>query len=435
MFHYDVVLYSCIVLCFIFVFVSKAEIFKMKGFTYTMEPKAGYQIREQVESGFSGDIGIFSEGYALFFKNGKAGYMNTNGEECILAQYQDGRLFSEGAAAVKKNDKWGFINQEGVEFIPLEYDFAESFVQGFAILKQDKNVGVIDHKGKMVLPLAYDNIGFFSEGLFLVQQGGNKELFPSNGKYGFANQEGEIVIPIIYEDASSFLNGLACVKYENGKYGYIDKTGTMVISAKFENANSFFQGVAYVTDENFEEHYIDTKGNIVLSRSSIEANEVDGYGDFSDEFISVREHSSGGQVCFEGYADWTGKIVIPCKYRNLSKFHNGIAVACNYNGCYLIDKTGKEVFGKDGNYYIDYAGENCYFVSKASEEELEERSYKKFYYMNAEGKQLTPAIYSEESTMLHEGYATVFILQNPKEEDIQKQVYKMGILKKLDSEE
>lgn len=54
--------------------------------------------------------------------------------EVIAPQYQDARQFSEGLAAVKKDGKWGYIDTEGNTVIPFRFDDAGSFNDGYAVV-------------------------------------------------------------------------------------------------------------------------------------------------------------------------------------------------------------------------------------------------------------------------------------------------------------
>jgi serine/threonine protein kinase len=77
--------------------------------------------------------------YAFFFeravvmKNGKYGYVDTNGKLVIPLQYQDAYDFrKEGLALVKKNKLFGFIDKNGKIKINFHYKKAKSFENGKA---------------------------------------------------------------------------------------------------------------------------------------------------------------------------------------------------------------------------------------------------------------------------------------------------------------
>jgi hypothetical protein len=66
-------------------------------------------------------------------KNGKYGYVDTNGKLVISLQYQDAYDFrKEGLALVKKNKLFGFIDKNGKIKINFHYKKAKSFENGKA---------------------------------------------------------------------------------------------------------------------------------------------------------------------------------------------------------------------------------------------------------------------------------------------------------------
>lgn len=54
--------------------------------------------------------------------------------EHIAPKYEAAQAFSEDLAAVKKNGKWGYIDTDGKEVIPCQYDLAFEFNEGYAIV-------------------------------------------------------------------------------------------------------------------------------------------------------------------------------------------------------------------------------------------------------------------------------------------------------------
>ena len=67
------------------------------------------------------------------------------------------------------------------------------------------------------------------------------------------------------------------------------------------------------------------------------------------EFVSTFQKRQGMYVsCIEeiaykrGFIDKTGKVVIPCQWKNVGFFSEGMAVVVDANDMYgFIDKTGK----------------------------------------------------------------------------------------------
>ena len=55
-------------------------------------------------------------------------------ETVISPQYEDAEPFSEGLAAVKRDGKWGYIDTEGQTVIPFQYERAYDFSEGYAVV-------------------------------------------------------------------------------------------------------------------------------------------------------------------------------------------------------------------------------------------------------------------------------------------------------------
>jgi len=101
---------------------------------------------------------------AVFFKKNSKVILNVNGVE-LEGSYEDARPFTEaGWAAVKKNGKWGFVDTEGVIQIDCRYEDARSFSFGLAAVQVDEKWGFIDPNGKLVIAAEYVNAKDFCNG-------------------------------------------------------------------------------------------------------------------------------------------------------------------------------------------------------------------------------------------------------------------------------
>lgn len=61
---------------------------------------------------------ITKDGIIAVCKDGKWGFVNTEGKEIVKPTYEAAHSFSNGLAAVCKDGKWGYINQENIVVIP-----------------------------------------------------------------------------------------------------------------------------------------------------------------------------------------------------------------------------------------------------------------------------------------------------------------------------
>lgn len=75
------------------------------------------------------------------------------------------------------------------------------------------------------------------------------KLFPVRlqGKFGYADPNGQVVIKPAFDAARLFSEGVAAVQ-KDSKWGYIDSTGKAAIEARFEGAGDFCEGLARVRD-------------------------------------------------------------------------------------------------------------------------------------------------------------------------------------------
>jgi hypothetical protein len=164
-----------------------------------------------------------------------------------------------------------------------------------------------------------------------------------SGKYGFKNKTG-IIIPAKYDSAYNFEYGLGRVKLNN-KWGFIDEKGQVITPIKyFWIEPAVFMDI--YDDAMYEEptgwyrmklnskadpwKYVDKTGKDLL---------FDDYNDagYSEGMLEVASANKWG------FADGSGKVVVPTKYQEVNYFRKGRATVKFNNKWGLIDKTGKEI--------------------------------------------------------------------------------------------
>jgi len=122
------------------------------------------------------EIRSFSEGLAsvVTTQNGRSGFIDTNGNEVIVAEFAEARHFSEGRAAFAMGERWdtwtwGFIDTYGNEIVPAVFGSVLDFSEGLAAVgfgdEENRKWGFIDYDGQWVVPLMFDEVQSFSEGL------------------------------------------------------------------------------------------------------------------------------------------------------------------------------------------------------------------------------------------------------------------------------
>lgn len=230
-----------------------------------------------------------------------------------------------------------------------------------------ERVGFIDRTGKLVIPFRLWSAYPFSEGVASVYTGergavmnkrgdvisgdenGSLPFFFHNGigleasyedKNTYWNIAGEQVNPP--QGAISFTEGLARFE-QNGKYGYVDIAGRIVVKPTYSWAGPFAQGVAAVrTADGTQSLLLNAKGERVAKLPYSAKDETFGDG----LILLVRYPIKGDYVNAKyGYADRTGKIVIPMNYDHALTFSEGKAVVYTKDQGYaVIDTTGKTLF-------------------------------------------------------------------------------------------
>ncbi|MGC5327655.1 WG repeat-containing protein [Brevibacillus sp. SYSU BS000544] len=92
--------------------------------------------------------------YTPVEKNGKWGYMKQTGafdkSLVISHQFDHATRFAEGLALVKKDGKFGYINTEGAVVIPIQYEYATPFQNGVATVKYQSEIRTINKSGQLV---------------------------------------------------------------------------------------------------------------------------------------------------------------------------------------------------------------------------------------------------------------------------------------------
>ena len=192
-----------------------------------------------------------------FIKGDKYGYLNTDGEIVIEAQFYMANNFSDGLAAVCREEGGclEYINEYGQTVLKLED--VDGYHNIFQMTVEEPSCDFFD--GVALIYGGNENFCIDKEGNRLNvknpcgmhKQGRIAFWDVETGLYGFADKEGNIVIPAIYSHVYDFLqSGIAHVssteKYyqseefcafeivEGNYRGFIDTQGNIVIPIEYE---------------------------------------------------------------------------------------------------------------------------------------------------------------------------------------------------------
>ena len=181
----------------------------------------------------------------------KRKYIDMRGEvpEMIPGEYDHAWNFSEGMAAVVKNGKLGFINSDGEYVIDSIFTYSNdarfttdrynrqtsdilnyTFSDGRCLMKGDNGKGLIDKKGNWIIQPEYSHIyPIYATGLWLLEKPNG---INSNVKYGIANNDGKIILAPEYDEIIQRSNILYQSQEElesnRSHYGYFGKDGEYI---------------------------------------------------------------------------------------------------------------------------------------------------------------------------------------------------------------
>lgn len=198
-------------------------------------------------------LGGISENTMSVAKKGKYGYAvwnqeNRSYEVKTKLQWEYAGTMLNGVAAVCKEDKWALVNSEFKEITKYEYEnilvdeFGVCCRNGIIFVKKGDQYRMVGTDGKVIGKEEFENARPFDTGeLTAVCQ---------NGKWGFADKNGEVKIKCTYEDAGAFSKYYAPVM-KDGKWGYIDQKNKQVIDFTFDGAKPFSDaGIAPVKERD-----------------------------------------------------------------------------------------------------------------------------------------------------------------------------------------
>jgi hypothetical protein len=185
-------------------------------------------------------IGEFKDGMALCKKDGKFGYIGTDGQWIVQPQFMKVTAFDKGKAqASPDGQKWGLINEKGIYILQPEYDEIKEYVEGMAQLRQADKWGFVNMSGQVAVKPQFAEENNYVEGFALVKYFEKsykdkpgptyKDVLPkakiAEPGWGFVDKIGTLVTGPFFQEAHNFKNGIALVTLKGGVSGYINRRG------------------------------------------------------------------------------------------------------------------------------------------------------------------------------------------------------------------
>jgi hypothetical protein len=279
------------------------------------------------------------------FSDGRSGAVNPEGKWIIPMQF-DGLSGSAHRVLMANIEEWtGLLDLEGKEVLPIEYESLYSYNErGFFLANKFDKWGLVDSTGWWHIPLEYTSLRPSAEWTDVDEKGWFAAC--KLGKCGFIDSANQIKMPFEYEDITfGFSERDWAIVKQKGKYGMIDRNAKPHIPFEYDNLKPFFEGYAAAKLN-------DKWGIIDKTNRQIVPFIYDLVGDYGDGLFAVNQGGEENENSERGidspitvggkwgYADLTGKLVIPLQFDGAEPFNDGQASVSLKDNYQTIDKTG-----------------------------------------------------------------------------------------------
>ncbi len=190
----------------------------------------------------------------------RMGYITSQMEIKIPAQFDEARRFHESHAAVNVKGFWGFIDTEGEMVIPPKYLGAWSFSSGLAKVQSPhtRKIGFINTSGDTIIPLEYDQAQSASFGLAPVQKG---------QYWGALNKENQAMIPFDYYGIKLLSPRYVGLQVTED-WNIWDLKNQTTIAEKLQGVYTLTDDVFRVKTKNGLYQFLDTLGRPLFSEAA-----------------------------------------------------------------------------------------------------------------------------------------------------------------------
>lgn len=136
---------------------------KLDGKWGLLDRSGDWEIEPEYDEIICDELGrCYAQG-AIFVRKKDRVLLLVDGEE-VGKTYEDAKPFNDGWAAVKKDGKWGFIDSDGVMQIEPQFEDALSFGQHLAAVKTGGRWGFVSRYGNVVIEAEFLNAKSFCNG-------------------------------------------------------------------------------------------------------------------------------------------------------------------------------------------------------------------------------------------------------------------------------
>ncbi len=302
------------------------------------------------------EIDLFKSTFYPYKKDGKYGFIQSNGEIIIAANYDQVSPFKEGLSIVLSGEFYGAIDKRNHLVIDGKFDDMEDFNLGKSIVEKDNVFGLVDRVGNFIFPLEYEDMGWLTDSLLYAKK---------NGVFGIYNASNSVQSELFFEDIIPFDGDLARVM-KNGKVGYINRQLAFVLQAEFDDLipytdSSFVYTIAdkmglvhiknnwktnAVYDEIYPLHngismvrtkdklgYIDAKGNLILALQFEQFPNFSKVGAFTKDGALIKKKGKYMLI------NEKGKITLPLPYESIGEWGEWIPVMKGFKWGFINQKA------------------------------------------------------------------------------------------------
>lgn len=222
----------------------------------------------------------------LFAKKGKRGFCNIITNEVIVepTTYTRAWVFSEGLAAVEKDGRIGFVDSNGKLVIGLKFSYRGNpltkfvFHDGHCVVADSSNkLGVIDQKGRWAIKPNYDGIELAKDYAIVYTKGDFKKQVDFNGNVlqeGIIDWIDDIYYDVTYTDLTTGspeegrAKNTEYYEYIVGSYaGLINSKGEFITPPIYTSINGITATLFTATLKDYSSKvFIDQNGNVISGK-------------------------------------------------------------------------------------------------------------------------------------------------------------------------
>ena len=201
---------------------------------------------KQKANGSLDNVQVLGE-YLVVRNQDAFGLYDKFGNEKIPIQYQEIRTLKDGLVLLKNYDSWGLYSVDNKEILACKYyniHLEDAYEGNIIVLENYKEkllVGVVNYGGEFIIPQVYSYIELDKEY--------NRYKVRKGGKLGFLDLKGKIILPlenIDKRDPEELFEGQYIMVKRGDKCGYMKKDLTFLIEPQYDDIKRFGKGVAFV---------------------------------------------------------------------------------------------------------------------------------------------------------------------------------------------